>query len=432
MLAPLQQELLLRGYPAPLLDFDFVNGVYRQDAVGSNSAASNFITTSRASIGYADDTAGNWTSFLSNVARITNKGLLVEGARTNSLRNNSMQGAVVGAPGTLPTNWTSQYSANQGTLALSVVAFGTLKGIDYIDFRLAGTPAGAGILQIFPEAKTQIAAVSGQAWTASNFGCMPAGSITNINSVGLAVIEYTSGGVFVAQTAGTAGIYGINPSLFGTFKGIITRTLTGGTTAFVDSSFQITYAAAVATDITIRIGWPQIEQGTFASSPIRTTGAAATRTADVVTVTTPPTFGSAYTIFGKGTPNAPVAFTIDQTLLSVSDGTSDNHARLFRINTTATPGFRWQVGGVGNNATAADVWLANTSGRIAGSGIDSQQAVSFNGGAVGTLAQAGTPPLSAINIGTQIGGVVPWYGYVEHVALWSNTRLLNDLRRIAA
>lgn len=33
-------------------------------------------------------------------------GLLVEPQRTNSIRNNSMQGAVAGTPGTPPTNWT--------------------------------------------------------------------------------------------------------------------------------------------------------------------------------------------------------------------------------------------------------------------------------------------------------------------------------------
>jgi hypothetical protein len=77
--------------------------------------------------------AAGWWSFASNLPRITNQGLLVEEARTNSIRNNSMQGAVAGTPGTLPTNWSESRAAG---LTQTVVGTGTQNGIDYIDIRL--------------------------------------------------------------------------------------------------------------------------------------------------------------------------------------------------------------------------------------------------------------------------------------------------------
>src|SRR5215831_11537364 len=107
--------------PAPDLSLDFVANYSPQGAI------SNLLTTSRASIGTASDVAGNWYRFANNIPRITNQGLLVEEARTNLIRNNSMVGAVVGTPGTPPTNWTI---IQPSTLAAQIVAIGTVQGIN--------------------------------------------------------------------------------------------------------------------------------------------------------------------------------------------------------------------------------------------------------------------------------------------------------------
>src|SRR5262245_39960726 len=111
------------------IDLDFVNNRYFGPAQ---------IACSRASVGYATDAGGNWLPFASNAARITNKGLLIEESRTNGIRNNAMQGAAAGTPGTLPTNWA--YQVTHG-LATQVAGTGTELGVDYVDLRVFGTPS---------------------------------------------------------------------------------------------------------------------------------------------------------------------------------------------------------------------------------------------------------------------------------------------------
>lgn len=71
------------------LDLDFVNARGWQDGAGQK-AASDFLTTTRASDAYADNTAGVWSLFGSGVPRITDKGLLVEEARTNLFLNSGV------------------------------------------------------------------------------------------------------------------------------------------------------------------------------------------------------------------------------------------------------------------------------------------------------------------------------------------------------
>ena len=99
--------------PTPVLDLNYV----------STMALSGTETFTRASSAWAFNSAGALTSFATNAPRfdydkdtLAPKGLLIEEARTNSLRNNSNTGAGVG---TLPTNW-SVIAA--GVLTTNVIA----------------------------------------------------------------------------------------------------------------------------------------------------------------------------------------------------------------------------------------------------------------------------------------------------------------------
>lgn len=71
--------------PQALVDYDFVNGVYKQSGVSAALASQTGWTFTRTTTGYASTVAGVWSSFAIDAPRITNKGLLIEAAATNSI-----------------------------------------------------------------------------------------------------------------------------------------------------------------------------------------------------------------------------------------------------------------------------------------------------------------------------------------------------------
>lgn len=411
---------------SPDLYFDFENGRYFQR--GRPDSISSLISVSRASTGYAQDTAGNWTSFGNNTARITNRGLLVEEARTNSIRNNSMQGAVagvIGSGGALPTNW----SIGGGTgLTFTVSNITTVQGIDIFDLRIAGTSGGI-FTNLSYDSTSAIPAANGQIWTLGQFVSIIAGGLTNISSVLNIIRQLDSGSNFLSQVSGG--------SLNGLLSSALTRrqaalTTNHASTAFIQPAFSLVYSSGVAVDVTFRIGWPQLELGAFATSPIRTTSAAETRAADVVTVA-PPALGSAYTLFAKGTPNAPATYGISQQFLLLDDGSANNRAALSRAITTGNALAQSISGGVSTLMNSGVSWVTGVSGRIASGFAEGDNATCFNGASAVTSAASLPIGVNVARLGSNSGGGALSNGYIERAALWPNTRLPNaDLQRITA
>jgi hypothetical protein len=206
-------------------------------------------------------------------------GLLIEEARTNSIRNNTMVGAVAGTPGTLPTNWAdSQVSG----VTREVVAIGTESGISYIDLRISGTPSASstGILTTF-ETVGGISASASQVWAQSLYVRLVAGALTNITGLSARITEFSSVPVQLRATS-----QALTPTSAGlsTQRTAFSATL-GASTAFIRGDIVYTTTNGAAIDITLRIGLPQLEQGAFATSVIPTTTTALTRNADVASMT---------------------------------------------------------------------------------------------------------------------------------------------------
>jgi hypothetical protein len=251
---------------------------------------SDIITFTRASSGTYFDATGTLQTATTNAARfdynpstLAARGMLVEEQRTNSIRNNTMVGAVAGTPGTAPTNWTLLGSASG--LTQQIIGTGTENGINYIDVQYSGTTTGAISSATIAryEAATQIAAQSGQTWTASDYIRIVDGSLQNISFFGIAVIERSAAGGFLDST-----VVEIAPTAasLATQRRSVTRVLNNASTAFVTSQLLFSAPSGVAINITLRIGLPQLELGAFATSVISTTTAAATRSADVASVNT--------------------------------------------------------------------------------------------------------------------------------------------------
>lgn len=206
------------------------------------------------------------------------RGLLIEEARTNSIRNNTMQGAVAGTPGTLPTNWTG--NATVDGLSREVVGTGTENGINYIDVRFSGTSGAAGNSTLLTfESQTQVVAANGQTWTNSAYLKLAAGTLTNVSLFSLGIRYNNSGGSIL-----TAQNVTLTPTATLT-RYTNTLAATDATTAFVNGSLVANFTDSSAVDFTVRIGLPQLEQGAFATSVIPTTTTALTRNADVASMT---------------------------------------------------------------------------------------------------------------------------------------------------
>jgi hypothetical protein len=251
-------ERTLNNGTGPAITFTRASNATRFDANGTLQTASN--DTPR--FDHDPATAGN-----------PSRGLLIEEARTNSIRNSQAGG---GSSSTLPTNWMSY--TDVGTIA--VVGNGTEAGMNYVDVRFSGTNSSGAPQSGFvsADATNAIAALSGQTWSASWHVKLVAGSLTGA-FVGVRAQERKSTTALNSQTqtsfTPTSSYQRISAS----------RTLTGADTAFVTNEIQVGANASATIDLTLRIAAPQLEQGAFATSYIPTTSAAATRAADSAVVT---------------------------------------------------------------------------------------------------------------------------------------------------
>lgn len=397
----------------PSLDLNFAQTKSLVDRI----SGSNLITFTRASAGTFVNSAGLIETAAADVPRFTHDpvtgeslGLLVEEQRTNSIRNNTMVGAVAGTPGTLPTNWL--YTVGSGGISRDIVGTGTENGINYIDIRFYGTTTNTNPIAIGIDSGT---AATGQTWTASLYWKLVGGSLTGITGSTVGLIETTSGGSFVTGAFYAAA----NPSssALSLQRVNATRTLSGGATVGLCSlvlNFNVTNSTAI--DITLRIGLPQLEQGAFATSPILTSGATVTRSTDVASITGA-NFSSWYrqdkgTVFAGFYPQV-APFSAGRPVWILTDQTSSRID--FRCRPTSKAGMLVQDAGI----TVVDTAGTNnyTTGRnlSAAAYAINDFASSLNGEtpAVDTL---GSVP-SGINL-LQISAAGNIFGTISRLTFW--------------
>ena len=392
-----RDDLWRRARAVPSLDLRFADNKSLTDAV----TGASLVTFTRASSGTYTDSAGVLQTAATDVPRFDHNpttgeslGLLVEEQRTNSIANNTMVGAVAGTPGTNPNFW--QYVTVQSNgLTASIVGTGVENGINYIDYRFNGTtvasPAGCGISCVNATAAT------GQTWAASAYWKLAAGTATGITSWQIGIIESTSAsafvtGAFYSQTAPTS-------AALITQRPVATRTLSGGATVgLVSCPFFINVAGNTAIDFTIRIGLPQLEQGAFATSPILTSTAAATRNAslaDLISGAIANNIRSFYVEF-----SSPAVGT--RGVVSINDNTSGERASVLTSGTD--PRLVVQDGGVEQANIDGGTVAANVRTRVAVRINADDFAISINGGTVVTDTSGTLPTVDRLMFGrTQAG-----------------------------
>jgi hypothetical protein len=405
---------------APSLLLDFLSG-----------SLDSRITFTRASTATFFNSAGTLTSASNDVARfdynpstLAARGLLIEESRTNSIRNNTMVGAVAGTPGTVPTNWSVATGGLTG-ITQQIVGTGTESGITYLDIRFSGTPSAAGTYRIYTEGTVNIAALTGQTWANSQYLKLAAGALTGVTGFTDVYQEFTSAGAFVAE----AGIVIGSPTAAGlaTQRSATTRTLAGGaTTAFVRTGIQLSLSG-VAIDITLRVGLPQLEQGAFATSVIPTTTTALTRAADVASVgTLTPWFNAVEgTLFAEYSRFGSSNF---QAIATFSDNTLNNTATLIFGSGAPSNNQRFDVNvsGVGQvNITVLTNPALNTVSKTAGAYAVNDFAATANGAAPGTDTSGTVPTVDRLRLATNGDGTGGFLnGYLRRVSFFPR-RLAN-------
>ena len=247
-----------RAIGGPALELDFVLGQYGRSGESATAfGALSGTSFSRAGAGTAYTVAGALAPFASGLARTTDRGLLLESARTNKVSCYNAD----------PTDLTNIARSGDAAATLSVVddtAALVAAGLSGVceggrAFRLDNT-AGSG---------NAIARIVGQVGN------------TNLHTMSFWVRMAASGGQAGLLNGSQSGFVSSGPA-FGALAGYarVTSSMTADTNSR-EMGLRIP-AGAVAYFILM-----QIEEGASGSSPIVTAGTATTRGADVASVIAP-------------------------------------------------------------------------------------------------------------------------------------------------
>lgn len=348
------------------------------------------------------------------------KGLLIEEARTNSIRNSTMVGAVTGSPGTLPTNW-NVTGAGTGTLTRTIVGSGVVNGMTYVDIRWNGVTSTTGFGTSFEPAIGVSSAVSGQTWTASVYLGIVDGSVTNITAIrAISLQGRDSSGNATADGGNTGDQKSVLTSTLQKFS--LTTTLAAATTASLQQAVGILFNSGVSIDITLRIAAPQLEQGAFATSYIPTSTVAVQRTADTAVMTST-NFSSWYNA-SEGTVYSEfsaIGFTFRPFFFN--DGTANNSIGL--TLTASNAAFDTYVGGTFQGpAGVVGTFNVGTVYKQAGAYKLNDGNVAVNGSTGTTDTSYSLPTVNQATLGAKFTSGTPGNGYIRRLAFY-NRRMTN-------
>lgn len=277
-------------------------------------------------------------------------GIRVENASTNLIRNPRGEGAVAGTPGTPPTYWAIE---NGGGTSREIVGFGVEDGIDYIDVRFFGTVASATALVIRSEPQNYITAAVGETFTASAFVRLVGGSLAGVPTAAMWVWEALPNGNPNGQT-GTA--FTPTGAPLRTQRYRHTRTMANAGTERVFQQVRLTPATGATIDITLRVGFPQMEKLPYPTSVILPpvgTLAQSTRATDNCYLATSsfPYNNQGGTVIVDFNPVAPV-FSADRGIFVIERTSSLAYSALATLRLAGTDVFTRVAGADGIGSTS--------------------------------------------------------------------------------
>jgi hypothetical protein len=337
--------------PRATLELDYSTNLFCSNGqkAGSAAAAISGWSYSRTGTEYASTSSGLLVPFASGVPGITDLGLGVWEARTNLLINNTLAGAVAGSPGTLPTGWSATLATG---ISQQIVGTGTQNGVQYIDIRLSGTPS-ASTTSLISFTSSRVTISASTAYVFSSYAAIAAGSLTNISSVKLQLDDFTSGSAYAGTPISQA------MSLTSSLARFSGSASTDGTGATANAYALVTHGTGSAIDITLRIGFPQFELGSFPGPVVATSGSSATRGAASASVgLSALSQGTVVGVFSTP-PN-----TSMRALMSLNDGSGSNRIDM-RVNLLQPTAFVSAGGVLQANPTSTSVLTPGSRAKMA-------------------------------------------------------------------
>ena len=261
-------------------DIDFLNN--RAFEAAPSSSYADLLSCSRASSGYAKTSTGTLTSFSSNQLRITDLGLLVEDSRTNTCPKSQTFSTWDSATG-LTSVTDNQTTAPDGTTTAAKITENSTGG-RHMTFTSCGSHSVGNVLTasaFFKNITRRYVSISfvdgsdGTPWAAV-IADLQSGTITETNGTwyNSSQIETFGNGWFRISVTGT---------LDANYSGVSTLVAVSGSDVASGATWVNGQPSYTANGSEFYVWGAQLEVGAFASSIISTSGASATRAADLVT-----------------------------------------------------------------------------------------------------------------------------------------------------
>ena len=384
-------DALLGGNPLDLYGqaaflFDVPRSNYRNGTsqVGDFSSLTG-LTFTRASTGYAQTAAGVLIPFASGAPRITDKGLLIEGARTNLCLQSGFAGG-----GSVPTSWT-QPSGAVGTSTPGVSSINP----DVVAYTQSATAQR-------PYFQQAVTFASNTTYTVSVY-------IEEVTGT-LALTD-----IMTAISLPT-GCTGVGDSLGNLAAGQRRTIVYSGTYTGAAVGFRVGLGASANATGTVRFSMPQVEAGAFPSSYIPTTTTSVTRPADVCSIAVS---GLAYPVTMFAEFERVVDTGGNEAFIQVNAGGNDQssisvNGSTDKMRTTVSAGGVTQAD-ISSSASVALNTVTKGALRVATNDIN--QALNGTLGTQDTSATAPATPTTII-LGSN-ATPTPCFGYLRRAAIWS-------------